>query len=103
MIQTFTRKRIDILVDAPLCDWLAEVASEAGIDHYTLLAAHSGRGRSGSWCDDDGFGAVAKRMFVAVSNEAKVGQLLDLLAPSIESYGLVITIYDVEVIRGERF
>ena len=47
MIQTFTRKRIDILVDAPLCDWLAEVASEAGIDHYTLLAAHSGRGRSG--------------------------------------------------------
>ena len=103
MITTFTRKRIDILVDAPLSDWLAEVAAEAEIVHYTLLPAHSGRGRGGTWRDDDGFGSVAKRMFVAVSNEAKVERLLDLLAPSIETYGLVITIYDVQVVRGERF
>jgi hypothetical protein len=103
MIQTFTRKRIDILVDAPLCDWLAAEAAKAGIEHYTLLPAHSGRGRGGEWRDDDGFGTVAKRMFVAVSNEGKVGALLDRIAASIESYGLVITIYDVEVVRGERF
>jgi hypothetical protein len=103
VITTFTRKRIDILVDAPLSDWLAEVAAEAEIVHYTLLPAHSGRGRGGTWRDDDGFGNVAKRMFVAVSNEAKVERLLDLLAPSIETYGLVITIYDVQVVRGERF
>ncbi|MCW1401266.1 hypothetical protein OKA06_02555 [Novosphingobium sp. MW5] len=103
MIQTFTRKRIDILVDAPLSDWLAEQAEHAGIAHHSLLPVHSGVGRSGAWRDDDGFGSVAKRMFVAVSNEEKVGALLERLAPQIESYGLVITVYDVEVIRGERF
>jgi hypothetical protein len=103
MIKTYTRKRIDILVDAPLCDWLADIARQAEILHYTLISAHSGQGRAGGWRDDDGFGSVPKRMFIAVSNEAKVGRLLELLAQSIETYGLVITVYDVEVIRGERF
>jgi hypothetical protein len=103
MIETFTRKRIDILVDAPLCDWLVETARQAGIPHHSLLPVHSGEGRGGSWRDDDGYGAVPKRMFVAVSNEDKVGDFLERLAPRIESHGLVITVYDVQVIRGERF
>ena len=103
MIETFTRKRIDILVDAPLCPWLVETAKAAGIPHHSLLPVHSGEGRGGSWRDDDGYGSVPKRMFIAVSNEAKVADFMDRLAPKIETHGLVITIYDVQVIRGERF
>lgn len=102
MITTFKRKRIDILVDAPLCDWLVGQAAEAGIAHHSLLPVHSGKGRGGAW-QDDGYGAVAKRMFVAVTNKAKVGDLLERIAGHIERYGLVITVYDVEVVRGERF
>lgn len=102
MITTYTRKRIDILVDAPLCDWLIERAGEAGIAHHSLLRVHSGTGRTGPW-SDEGFGTVAKRMFVAVTNAEKVGALLDRIASDIERYGLVITVYDVEVVRGERF
>lgn len=102
MITTFKRKRLDILVDAPLCDWLVEQAAEAGIAHYSLLPVHSGKGRGGAW-QDEGYGVVAKRMFVAVTNEVKVGDLLDRIAAHIERYGLVITIYDVDVVRGERF
>lgn len=103
MIQTFKRKRIDILVDAPLCDWLIEQAGEAGIAHHSLLPVHSGLGRTGAWRDDDGYGAVPKRMFVVVTNEQKMEALIERIAPDIERYGLVITIFDVEVIRGERF
>lgn len=103
MIETFTRKRIDILVDTPLAAWLVERAAEAGIGHHSLLPVDSGTGRGGTWRDDDGFGSVGKRMFVAVSNETKVDALLTLLAPQIEAYGLVITVYDVQVVRGERF
>ena len=62
----------------------------------------AGTGRAGAW-SDEGFGTVAKRMFVAVTNADKVAMLVDRLAPDIERYGLVITIFDVEVIRGERF
>ena len=102
MITTVTRKRIDVLVDAPLCDWLVEQAAAAGITHHSILPVESGLGRGGAW-HDDGFGAVPKKMLVALSNADKVSGLLELLAPSIERYGLVIAVYDVEVIRGERF
>lgn len=102
MIKTFTRKRIDVLVDAPLCDWLVEQAAAAGIVHHSVLPVESGLGRSGPW-RDDGFGVVAKRMFVALTNAEKVAELLDRIAPDIERYGLVIAVYDVEVVRGERF
>lgn len=102
MITTVTRKRIDVLVDAPLCPWLVEQAAAAGIVHHSVLPVESGLGRAGAW-HDDGFGAVAKKMFVALSNAEKVDALLALLAPAIEHYGLVIAVCDVEVIRGERF
>ena len=102
MIKTFTRKRIDVLVDAPLCDWLVEQAAAAGIVHHSVLPVESGLGRSGPW-RDDGFGVVAKRMFVALTNAEKVAVLLDRVAPDIERYGLVIAVYDVEVVRDERF
>ncbi|HCF24503.1 MULTISPECIES: hypothetical protein [unclassified Novosphingobium] len=102
MITTHTRKRIDILIDAPLCDWLIEQAAAAEIVHHSILPVESGLGRTGAW-RDEGFGTVAKRMFVALSNKQKVAALLERLAPDIERYGLVIAVYDVEVVRGERF
>lgn len=102
MISTHVRKRIDILVDAPLCDWLVEQAAEAGIVHHSVLPVQSGLGRGGPW-RDDGFASVPKRMFVALTNREKVAALLERLASDIERYGLVIATYDVEVVRGERF
>ena len=102
MIQTFRRKRIDILLDAPLCDWLIEQAAAVEIVHHSVLPVESGLGRAGPW-RDDGFGTVAKRMFVALSNQERVEALLERLATDIERYGLVIAVHDVEVVRGERF
>ena len=103
MIATFTRKRVDILVDAPLCEWVVEQAAAAGIVHHSVLPVQSGLGRGGPWRDDDGYASVAKRMFVALTNADKVDALLDRLAPDIERFGLVVAIQDVQVVRGERF
>jgi PII-like signaling protein len=102
MIATFTRRRIDVLVDAPLCDWLVEQAALSGIGHYSVLPVHAGSGRNGAW-KDDGFGTVAKRVFVAVTSEEKADDLVERLAPRIEQYGMVVTVHDVQVVRGERF
>lgn len=103
MIKLIARKRIDVLVDAPLSGWLIERAEAAGIAHHSLIAMHSGKGRSGAWRDDDGYGSVGKLMFIAVTNEDKLGAFLDDIAPQIEAYGLVITAYNADVVRGERF
>lgn len=103
MMETFSRKRIDVLVDAPLCEWVVEQAAGAGIVHHSVLPVQSGVGRTGPWRDDDGYGTVPKRMFVAVTNAEKAQALLERLAPHIEGYGLMVTVQDVAVVRGERF
>ena len=103
MVELVTRKRIDILIDAPLSEWLAETAASVGIAHHTLMNLHSGKGRAGSWRDEDVSGAVSKRMFIAIANAANVEALIEALAPHLDTYGLVVTIADVDVVRGERF
>jgi len=102
MITTFTRKRIDILVDAPLCDWLVEQAAAAGIVHHSILPVESGLGRGGAW-RDEGFGPCDKRVVVALTNTEKTEALLERIAQDIERYGLVVAVQDVQVVRGERF
>jgi nitrogen regulatory protein PII len=103
MVQLVKRKRLDILVDSPLANWLASEAEKVGIPHHTFLPVSSGRGRTGSWRDEDVSGALAKKMFVAVAKEEQVSALVDALAPHLDAYGLVVVISDVEVVRSERF
>jgi hypothetical protein len=42
-------------------------------------------------------------MFIAITGEAKVQALISALEPHLGEYGLVVTIADVDVVRGERF
>lgn len=103
MVELVRRKRIEILIDAPLSAWLVETAAKSGIEHHTLMNLHSGKGRAGSWRDEDVSGAVSKRMFIAIAHDGKVQALIDRLAAHLDDYGLVVTIADVDVVRGERF
>jgi hypothetical protein len=103
MTELFERKQIEILVDEPLAEWLAEQAAGAGISHYSLLPVHSGMGWRGRWRQDDGVITLGKLMFVAVAAEAKVEAFIAALSGHIEQYGLVVTIHDVKVVCSERF
>jgi nitrogen regulatory protein PII len=102
-MQLVGRKRVEIVIDTPLCAWLTREAEAAGIPHHTLLAADSGRGRTGGWRDEDVSGALSKKMFVAVAKQEQVDALIDALAPHLDEYGLIVMISDVEVVRSERF
>lgn len=103
MINTFTRKRIEILVDAPLASRLIAAAADAGIAGYTLIPVQSGAGRAGAWRDDRVTGAETKTIFLTIASEEKAQRFVDVLAPKLEEYGLLLTVADVEVVRGERF
>lgn len=103
MVDLIARKRIDILVDAPLSDWLVSRAADAGIAHYTFMDMAEGRGQGGSWRDDELSGAASKRMFIAIASSEKTAKLIDQLSPFLTTYGLVVTLCDVEVVRGDRF
>ena len=103
MIETFTRKRVEILVDTPLAPRVIQAAADSGIAGYTLIPVQSGAGRSGTWRGDHVTGAQTKTVFLTIASEENAGKLVDMLAPHLESYGMLLTLSDVQVVRPERF
>jgi PII-like signaling protein len=104
MINTVERKRIEILVDGPLVRRLTAIADAAGINGYTLLQAHAGKGSGGVWSDDQiTGGASAKQLFLTVCTAEKAQAFLDLVRPLLDSHGLVLFLSDVQVVRAAKF
>jgi hypothetical protein len=48
-------------------------------------------------------GAGAKTIVLMIASEAKSAALVDAIAPLLDSYRLLLTVGDVQVVRGERF
>lgn len=103
MIQTVTRKRIEILVDTPLVPRLIKHAHEVDISGWSLIHVDGGGGRDGEWQQDDVTGAAGKTIILMIASAEKARALTDAIAPYLDSYRLLLTIGDVEVVRGERF
>jgi PII-like signaling protein len=103
MVATVQRKRIEILVDTPLVPRIIAIVKKVDISGWSVIKIASGGGRDGRWDHDEVTGAAAKSIVLMIANEEKAGLFADEVAPLLESHGLLITIGNVEVVRGERF
>ena len=103
MVDTVTRKRIEILVDTPLVPRLIKHARDIDISGWSLIHVDAGGGRDGEWQHDDVTSAAAKTIILMIASEAKAAALTEALAPLLDSYRLLLTVCDVQVVRGERF
>jgi hypothetical protein len=103
MVETVTRKRIEILVDTPLVPRVVKLAKEVDISGWSLIHIDAGGGRDGAWQHDDVTGAAAKTIILMIASDAKANALVDKIAPFLDSYRLLLTVGDVQVVRGERF
>lgn len=103
MVQTVTRKRIEILVDTPLAPRIIAQLKAMDISGWSLIHVDSGGGRHGEWQHDDVTEAAAKTIVLAIASAQKTDALVDRLAPLLDSYRLLLTIGDVQVVRGELF
>jgi PII-like signaling protein len=103
MTETISRQRVEILVDSPLLPRIIKAAESAGIKAHTVFPALSGTGHAGGWSDDQITGASSKVLFVAITTKEKAAALTDRLAPLLDSYGLVLILSDVQVIRAAKF
>ncbi len=103
MVATVQRKRIEILLDTPLVPRMIEIIKKVDISGWSLIKIASGGSRAERWDHDEVTGAAAKSIILMIANEEKTNQLADAIAPLLESYGLLITIGNVEVVRGDRF
>lgn len=102
MIETVIRKRIEILVDTALVRRVTDAIDKAQITGWTVLPVTSGSGRDGRWREERVMG-TDKSLVLTIASMEKAEVLVDTLAPMLNSHGLLLTMWNVEVIRGERF
>jgi nitrogen regulatory protein PII len=102
MVETVTRKRIEILADTALVRRVTSAIDSVGITGWTILPVSAGKGREGLWHEEHVTG-TDKSLVLTVASQEKASALADALAPVLTSHGLLLTMWDVEVIRGDRF
>lgn len=102
MIETVIRKRIEILSDTQLQKRVTDAIDKAGITGWTIVPVTSGKGREGRWREERVTG-TDKVFILTIAAEEKAMTLAETLAPLLTKYGFILSMWDVEVIRGERF
>mgnify|MGYP000269917909 CR=1 FL=1 len=102
MIETVIRKRIEILVDSPLVRRVTDAIDRAGITGWSVLPVTSGSGRDGPWREERVMG-TDKSLVLTIASVDRAQALVETLAPMLTSHGLLLTMWDVQVVRGERF
>lgn len=102
MAELANRKRLEIIADVELSDWLADEAEAAGITHFTIVPTLGGKGVHGRW-RNDGVGGGGKCLFICVTSAERANALIDGIGPMFTDFRIVMDIADVQVLRGDRF
>jgi hypothetical protein len=102
MTETGYRK-IEILLDAPLVPWIADVAQRAGVTGYTILPTMGGAGQGGRWSEDLVVGADTKVLFWTVVTDEKAAALRTAIEPLLTTYGMIWVATPADVLRPGRF
>lgn len=102
MIETVTRKRIEILADSALVKRVTAAIERAEITGWTITPVQSGKGRDGHWREERVMG-TDKVVVLTIAPEDKAMAFAKDIAPLLSSHGFLLSMWDVQVIRGERF
>ena len=102
MIETVIRKRIEILTDTALVRRVTDAIDKAGITGWTITPVQAGKGREGRWREERVMG-TDKVLVLTIASQDNAMVLAESLAPILTSHGFLLSMWDVEVIRGERF
>lgn len=103
-MQTFPKKRLEIVIETPARRGLLALLEQLGVTGYTVLDAAAGSGRHGAW-DEAGQVSSAQGMalVICIVDPAGADRALEAISAYIEARIAIVTISDVEVLRGERF
>lgn len=104
MVATHLKKRIEIVVEAPVLNRLLDKLDKVAVTGYTVLPALAGRGREGSWRGENLVGDTGHMVVViCVTSPDRVDQVLDAAYAIISRQIGIVTVSDVHVIRAEHF
>ena len=103
-MQTFAKKRLDILIEAPILRRLLTLLDELDVSGYTVVPAIAGRGRGGSWHREAAVGEAGRMVMVyCIVDEKRVEDILKPVFELVSRQIGIVSVADVEVVRPDRF
>lgn len=104
-MQTYTKKRIEIFVEAPALHRLLEQLDAIQVTGYTVFQALAGRGLDGDAWSRDGLAGTMGSMVsvVCLTNETKVDLVLETAYALVSRQIGIVCVSDVQVIRKDHF
>jgi nitrogen regulatory protein PII len=104
MTQTYPKKRLSIIIEAPFLNRLLDLLDGLDVPGYTALPALAGRGKNRSW-RRDALSSDAGRMVqvLIVLDQGKVPAVLQEIRTVLDQQIGIVTLSDVEVLRPELF
>jgi PII-like signaling protein len=103
-MQTYPKKRIDLIIEAPLKQRIMDCLDQANVSGYSVLPIIAGRGQDNSWTAEGQIGNSTQMvLIVCVADASKVDDLLASVFDLISHQIGFVTISDVFVVRPDRF
>jgi nitrogen regulatory protein PII len=98
------KKRIEIMLEAPALNRLAAALEAAGVTGYTVLPVLAGKGTTGAWTGDGLIGgAGAMVCVITITDAARVDAVVEKVMSVLARQIGLVSIGDVQVVRGDRF
>lgn len=103
-METFPKKRIEIMVEAPLMNRVITILDDLEVSGYTVMPAIAGRGNDGAWHRDGQVGRVGSvvQVFCIVDPERE-DDILEPLFRLVSRQIGIVTVSDVRVVRSDHF
>ena len=103
-MQTFAKKRLEIVIEHPARKGLAALLDAQHVTGYSVVPVSAGSGQHGPW-DEAGqvTSAEGMVMVICIVDPAQCEGVLEAVYPYIAPRKAIMSISDVQVVRGERF
>ena len=104
MTKYYPKKRIDIIVEAPLVRAFTSILDQARVPGYSVMPIVEGRGMLNAWSSAGQISDAANMMAVlCIVDTAHADEVLDAVFAAIQDRIGFVTMCDVLVLRPERF
>ena len=104
MTKYYLKKRIDIIVEAPLMRTLTNTLDQARVPGYSALPILEGRGMLNAWSSAGQISDAANMVaLLCIVDAAHADEVVDAVFAAIRDRIGFVTMSDVFVLRPERF
>lgn len=103
MVQTFPRKKLEIIAESTVLPRIEQLLREVGVKGYTVIQGAKGFGTHGTWFDDTLTQADRMLIVEVILTAEAADQMLGKLVPLFETWRGVAAVSDVQVLRPDRF